>query len=104
MTEKKSFTSSLKPKSQSQGFADKILAQSVPAYYLTHTKPDGSRTYYFVIVDKAKNGTFRKELEKGMLFDFTEFGGDVVAEGVGNAPQELKTEMAEKYGIEYNDE
>ena len=82
-------------------YTARLLSEQSRLYYLTYGEGKEA-CYYFLLADPAKESALLKALDgkiPGKIPDF----GKVVASGFGEANGFVKSQMQQKYGIEFQD-
>lgn len=73
-------------------------------YYL-QSRINGQETYYFALIDPAKEKDFLNTLqEPDAIVDLGAFALNIAAKGFGKPPVALKRQMQECYGIIFEEE
>jgi hypothetical protein len=84
------------------GFADKIAKQRALVYYIRSTPEDKMASWFFLKLDPIKRNAFDRAMNGTEVFDLKDFG-EILHSGYGDgAPEELKQQMHDEYGVEYD--
>ena len=87
-----------------ESFVDKVKKERTLVYYI-RSKPAGEpSSWFFLQLDKNKVTLFDRAMNGTKNFDLKDYG-TILRSGYGSgAPDALKQEMHELYGVEYDDQ
>ena len=77
------------------------IASKERVYGLRYTLLDGSKCYYFLLVDPLKEKAFNRALNGGDAFRLEDYGR-LMGQGKGEPSQELKDRISSVYNIVFN--
>jgi len=85
-----------------ESFVEKVRKERTLVYYIRSTPEGKPSSWFFLQLDQNKVTSFDRAINGTKIFDLKDYG-TILHSGFGSgAPDALKQEMHELYGVEYD--